>query len=87
MQANTNAVDLLSPPVLMTEVEILELKKIFSEPLVIKYLRSLGAEDNKELISLSVLDMNAELLARRHTMIQGRMSAYVTLLAISQKGE
>ena len=78
--------DLLKPPTQFHEAEQLELKKIFSNPLVVSYLRHLGEADNKDLLSLQVLDMPADLIARRHTMIQSRLSAYATLLVLSTQG-
>lgn len=77
------AVNLLLPSSEFHEAEQLELKKIFSEPLVARYLRHLAVEDNKELIEISVLDMPADYVVRRHTMVQGRMSAYATLLSLA----
>ena len=77
------AVNLLLPLDSFHESEQLELKEIFSNPLVARYLRHLAVEDNKELIEISVLDMPADFVVRRHTMVQGRMSAYATLLSLA----
>ena len=82
-----SAVDLLIPPKEFHESEVLELKKLLGNPLVVSYLRHLGELDNKDLISLPVLDLDSEAIARRHATIQGRMSAYATILAVSIQGE
>ena len=69
----------------LSEAEETELLRIFSNPVVTKYLRSLGQEDSKDLLSLGILDMPAEGIARRHSYISGKLSVVQTLLSISEK--
>lgn len=67
-----------------TEGENTILKITFSDPTVIKYLKALGQNDSKELLTLGILDMPAESIARRHSLIAGKLLVISTLLSISE---
>lgn len=79
--------NLILPQEEIPEPDQFKLQEIFRDPLVVKYLRYLAIQDNKELLGLAVLDMPADSVAKRHTMVQGRLSAYATLLSLSETKE
>lgn len=74
----------LFPSVSFTEDEISTLAYMFSDPLVVRYLKSLGVEDSKDLLGLGVLDLPAESTVRRHSFSAGKLAVITTLLSISQ---
>lgn len=79
--------DVLLPTVPLTRGEEVDLKTIFSKPLVKRYLMLLGVEDSKDLLSLNILDMPDRDIANRHHFISGKLAVLSTLLAISQLPE
>ena len=58
--------------------------EIFSNPIVKKYLRILGSNASKELLSLPILDETPESLVRKHTLVSGKLAVITTLLSISE---
>lgn len=79
------SIDLIIPTSAITEAEEKELLITFSQPLVQKYLRILGMEDSKELLSLNILDMSDEDIANRHHFVSGKLAVISTLLSIATK--
>lgn len=77
-------IDSIIPVNTFTEGEETILRVAFSDPTVVKYLKTMGQNDSKELLTLGVLDMPAESLARRHSLIAGKLSVIQTLLSISE---
>lgn len=77
------SINLLFPTNTLTSGEEIELKIIFSNPVVKKYLNILGVEDSKDLLSLNILDMSDKDIANRHHFISGKLAVISTLLAIS----
>lgn len=73
------------PSIQLSEPEEKELCNIFSNPLVQKYLRILGTEDSKDLLSLSLLDMLDREIANRHHFVSGKLAVISTLLSITTK--
>ncbi len=69
-------------PIEFSEAEQKLLKHLFSDPVVIKYLKSLGQESSRELLELGILDMSDEAIARRHTLLTGKLLVVSTLLSI-----
>lgn len=65
-------------------VEFEELHKIFSNPIVIKYLRYLSATAATELITMGSLHTPDAEIANAHRRIDGQLDAYSTLLSISR---
>lgn len=65
--------------------EIILLKEKLSDPLVQKYLRILGLEDSKDLLSLDILDMSDKDIANRHHFVSGKLAVISTLLSITIK--
>lgn len=66
----------------LSKVEEDIIRETFSNPTVIKYLQLLGANDAKELLSLSSIGMGNEALAKAHATIHGRLQVIYTLLEI-----
>lgn len=73
----------LFPVIAISDAEQAELKRIFSQDVVVKYLRALGREDSRDLLDLSALDLPAEAIANRHILITGKLQVVATLLSIS----
>ena len=78
------SIDNILPVHPLTEAEEIEITKAFSSPAVIKYLRILGTEDSKELLSLRILDMPAVEIANRHHYVSGKLAVISTLLFLAQ---
>lgn len=66
----------------LTKQEEAEIVKIFSLPVVKKYLRTMGVNDASDLLSLNVLDMSETSIANRHHFVSGKLAVYATLLSI-----
>jgi hypothetical protein len=58
--------------------------EIFSSPVVKKYLRMLGRNDLAELAALSVSNMQDSEVAKKHSLVQGKLSTIVTLLSFKK---
>ena len=58
---------------------------ILSNPIIKKYFRILGSTDLKELASLSITERPNEEVAKKHSLIQGKLSVLATLINISIK--
>jgi hypothetical protein len=75
--------DTLLPSAPLTKGEEADLKTAFSHPVVKKYLKLLGVEDSKDLLSLNILDMPDKDIANRHHFISGKLAVISTLMAIA----
>jgi hypothetical protein len=69
----------------LNEAEENELKCILCHPIFTKYLRILGTEDSKDLLSLNILDMSDKEIANRHHFLSGKLAVISTLLSVSTK--
>lgn len=63
-----------------TETDIVA--QAFNLPAVKKYLRTLGANDAKELLALSSINNEDSKLAKAHAQVQGKLQVISTLLSI-----
>lgn len=77
-----SAIATIVVPEELTKQEEAEIIKIFSLPVVKKYLRTMGVNDASELLSLNVLDMSETSIANRHHFVSGKLAVYATLLSI-----
>ena len=59
-----------------------QLQAIFSTPLVKKYFRTMGQHDLAELASLGSSTLGDSEVAKKHALIQGKLSTLVALLSI-----
>lgn len=66
-----------------TEVDLII--EIFSNPVVIKYLKIMGTNDLVELATLSITEKDDSEVAKKHALVQGKLSTIVTLLSISNQ--
>jgi len=81
----SNNLDLVFPSIILTDGEIIELKKVLTSPYLRKYLQMLATEDSKELLSLSSLDLSDKELANRHILVSGKLAVLTTLLSICKE--
>lgn len=72
------------PPLEFSEHETEHIAFLLSDPAVVKYLKSMAQEDSRELLELGTLGMSDEAVARRHTLLTGKLVVISTLLSISQ---
>lgn len=69
-------------PLSKTEEDIII--DIFSSPVVKKYLMNLGQTDLNELASLSITERDNSEVAKKHALVQGKLSVIETLLSINK---
>lgn len=70
------------PQVALSPTEVELVAQALATPVVRKYLKSLAAEDAKELLSLSSHNSTPEQLALGHSRVQGKLQVVATLLSI-----
>ena len=63
-----------------TEQEVV-IEKL-SDPVVKRYLTQLARKDVEELLTLSITERDNDEVAKKHCLIQGKVSVYTTLLSI-----
>ena len=66
----------------ITEGEMKQLQATLSTPLVKKYFRIMGQHDLAELASLGSSTLGDSEVAKKHALIQGKLSTLVALLSI-----
>lgn len=66
----------------LTEGEMKQLQATLSVPLVKKYFRIMGQQDLAELASLGASSLGDSEVAKKHALIQGKLSTLVALLSI-----
>lgn len=69
----------------LTDVEKDVVVEKLSDPVVRKYLKMLARADLAELALLSVTERNDSEVSKKHSLVQGKLSAYTTLLSIKPK--
>ena len=60
------------------------LRQVFSNPVVIKYLRILAQTETSDFVGANLLQEPEELYARQLMKLQGKLAVVVTLLSISE---
>lgn len=68
----------------LTKTEEELVMEAFSNPTVKKYLKIMGRNDIKDLAVLSIAERDSEELARKHSLIQGKLAVLSTLLSIQK---
>ena len=66
----------------LTKEEMRQIQVVLSYPLIKKYFRIIGQNDLAELASLGVVTLGDSEVAKKHALIQGKLSTLVTLLSI-----
>ena len=66
----------------LTDAEMKQIQVVLSDPLIKKYLRIIGQNDLAELASLGVASLGDSEVAKKHALVQGKLSTIVTLLNI-----
>ena len=66
----------------LTKEEMKQIQTVLSDPLIKKYFRIIGQNDLAELASLGVAALGDSEVAKKHALIQGKLSTLVTLLSI-----
>ena len=66
----------------LTDAEMNQIQTVLSDPLIKKYLRIIGQNDLAELASLGVAALGDSEVAKKHALIQGKLSTLVALLSI-----
>lgn len=66
-----------------TEVDIII--NAFSNPTVVKYLKILAQNDLLELATLSITERDNSEVAKKHALVQGKLSTIAALLSITNK--
>lgn len=69
----------------LTEGEFNHIRTVFSDPVVKKYLKIIGRNDLAELASLGASTLEDSEVAKKHALIQGKLSTITTLLNIKPK--
>lgn len=77
----------LFPKEVITETEQNIIIEIFDNPLVKKYLRVLAQNDLAELATLSITEKVDSEVAKKHALVQGKLSTLVTLISITKPKE
>lgn len=70
------------PTPIMSATEENLIAEAFGSPVVRKYLKMLAANDAKELLALSAMQLDKDKLASAHATVQGKLQVIATLLAI-----
>lgn len=66
----------------LTKEEMNQIQTVLSDPLIKNYFRIIGQNDLAELTSLGVASLGDSEVAKKHALVQGKLSAIVTLLNI-----
>ena len=74
--------ELLAVPTL-SETEQHIIANVFSDPCIKKYLRIMMQNDIIELATISLSEKDDSTIARKHAMVQGKLSVLQTLLNIT----
>lgn len=79
-----NPIDRIFPSSELSIEEESLIIEVFSNETVKKYLQILGANAGKELLTLPILDETPDSLARKHTLVSGKLDVITTLLSLSE---
>lgn len=72
-------------PVNMSKTEVDIIIDIFSNPTIVKYLKMLAQGDILELATLSITEREDSEVAKKHALVQGKLSTIAALLSISNQ--
>ncbi len=75
-------IDSLFPSETLTDEESALIYEVFSNATVRKYLKILGAESAKDLLTLPVLNETPASVLNKHTLTTGKLEVLATLLSI-----
>lgn len=75
-------IDNLFPSETLTDEESVLIYEVFSNATVRKYLKILGAESAKDLLTLPVLNETPASVLNKHTLTTGKLEVLATLLSI-----
>ncbi len=71
------------PNLTKTETDIIV--DVFSHPTIVKYLKIIAKNDLLELATLSITERNDSEVAKKHALVQGKLSTIAGLLSISNQ--
>jgi len=71
------------PDLTKTEVDIIV--DVFSHPTIVKYLKIIAKNDLLELATLSITERDDSEVAKKHALVQGKLSTIAGLLSISNQ--
>lgn len=71
------------PNLTKTETDIII--DVFSHPTIVKYLKIIAKNDLLELATLSITERDDSEVAKKHALVQGKLSTIVGLLGISNQ--
>ena len=66
-----------------TETDIIV--DVFSHPTIVKYLKIIAKNDLLELATLSITERDDSEVAKKHALVQGKLSTIAGLLSISNQ--
>jgi len=69
----------------LSKVEIDIIIDVFANPVVKKYLKTIASNDLAELATLSITEREDSEVAKKHALIQGKLSTIAALLSISKQ--
>ena len=84
-EESKQAIDLIYPTIELTSIEMVELARIFTAPIVQKYLLFLARRTNKELATVGSIELEDKKIADVHRTCLGRLEVLNTLLSIEYK--
>lgn len=71
------------PDLTKTETDIII--DVFSHPTIVKYLKIIAKNDLLELATLSITERDDSEVAKKHALVQGKLSTIAGLLSISNQ--
>ena len=71
------------PNLTKTETDIII--DVFSHPTIVKYLKIIAKNDLLELATLSITERDDSEVAKKHALVQGKLSTIAGLLSISNQ--
>lgn len=71
------------PNLTKTETDIII--DVFSHPTIVKYLKIIAKNDLLELATLSITERDDSEVAKKHALVQGKLSTIAGLLGISNQ--
>jgi hypothetical protein len=69
----------------LTEADTDWIVEVFGHPTMKKYLSTIARNDLSELATIATQDLSDTSIARKHSLVQGKLSTIVTLLNIQKQ--